>query len=107
MMGLGCTTTARGTTIRSLQRFVAEDPIGFAGGGVNFYTYADGDPVSLVDPLGLKVIYPPGIVPPNQAVQDILDRIDQLNGDSDVIVISGTRTPGLNDTVGGVPDSGS
>jgi RHS repeat-associated protein len=35
-----------------LQRFIAEDPIGFRG-GVNFYSYVSGNPVGLVDPLGL------------------------------------------------------
>jgi RHS repeat-associated protein len=36
-----------------LQRFVSEDPIGFLGGDANLYGYVFGDPVSLVDPLGL------------------------------------------------------
>lgn len=36
-----------------LARFISEDPIGFAA-GANFYAYVDGNPVSLVDPLGLE-----------------------------------------------------
>ena len=35
------------------QRFIAEDPIGFEGGDFNLYPYVFGDPVSIVDPLGL------------------------------------------------------
>ncbi len=35
-----------------LGRFISEDPIRFAGGN-NFYAYVYGDPVNLVDPLGL------------------------------------------------------
>jgi RHS repeat-associated protein len=35
-----------------LRRFLSEDPIGFAG-GENFYLYANGNPASLIDPLGL------------------------------------------------------
>lgn len=35
----------------ALKRFLNEDPIGFAGGD-NFYAYAEGDPVSNVDPSG-------------------------------------------------------
>lgn len=34
-----------------LKRFVSEDPIGLAG-GVNLYSYVDGDPVNLSDPSG-------------------------------------------------------
>ncbi|MEA3052853.1 MAG: hypothetical protein QOG72_1756 [Sphingomonadales bacterium] len=33
-------------------RFMQPDPIGY-GGGMNFYPYVGGDPVNLVDPLGL------------------------------------------------------
>ncbi len=37
----------------SLQRFISEDPLGFASGNTNLYAYAQGDPVNLVDPSGL------------------------------------------------------
>ena len=36
-----------------LTRFISEDPIGFEGGNVNLYVYADNSPVDLIDPLGL------------------------------------------------------
>ena len=39
----------------ALQRFIAENPIGFAGGRANLYTYAQNNPLSLTDPLGVDV----------------------------------------------------
>jgi RHS repeat-associated protein len=36
-----------------LQRFLSEDPIGFAGGAANLYEYARNAPTVYVDPLGL------------------------------------------------------
>jgi RHS repeat-associated protein len=36
-----------------LQRFVREDPIGFAGGDVNLYGYVANNPLTFVDPFGL------------------------------------------------------
>ncbi len=38
-----------------LCRFISADPSGF-GGGLNHYAYADGNPVSLIDPFGLGAI---------------------------------------------------
>jgi len=37
----------------TFQRFIAQDPIGFAGGDPNLYSYAGGDPVNLADDSGL------------------------------------------------------
>lgn len=36
-------------------RFLSEDPLGIAGGDVNFYVYVGNSPVNWTDPLGLKV----------------------------------------------------
>jgi RHS repeat-associated protein len=36
-----------------LQRYISEDPIGLAGGDVNFYVRVGNNPVNQIDPLGL------------------------------------------------------
>ncbi|PYN89883.1 MAG: hypothetical protein DMD89_34520 [Candidatus Rokuibacteriota bacterium] len=36
------------------QRFISEDPLGFAAGRLNLYPYANENPLSFTDPLGLE-----------------------------------------------------
>src|SRR4029077_18673260 len=36
-----------------LGRFISEDPLGFEGSGLNFYSYVSNDPINFVDPFGL------------------------------------------------------
>ncbi len=43
-----------------LQRFMSQDPIGFAGGDTNLYAYVANSPINLSDPLGLQV--PPALI---------------------------------------------
>jgi hypothetical protein len=38
---------------QQLQRFVSEDPLGYRGGGPNFYAYVQDNPVNRSDPFGL------------------------------------------------------
>ncbi len=40
-----------------LQRFISQDPIGFASGDFNWYRYVGSDPVNFVDPSGLSDLY--------------------------------------------------
>jgi RHS repeat-associated protein len=40
----------------SLQRFLSEDPMGFAGGDVNLFAYAGNDPINNTDPSGLQFV---------------------------------------------------
>ena len=37
----------------TLQRFISQDPLGFAGGDIDLYAYGSNNPVSLTDQLGL------------------------------------------------------
>ncbi len=43
----------------AIGRFLSEDPLGFAGGGANFYAYAGDSPIDFNDPLGLDKKKPP------------------------------------------------
>jgi RHS repeat-associated protein len=64
-------------------RYIAADPIGL-GGGMNLYVYVGADPVSSVDPWGLKVEL---CQRPAQIIWGIRDV--QLSGS--VIIVSFTR----------------
>src|SRR5436190_23591143 len=46
-----------------LQRFIAEDPLGFGGGDVNLYGYVANNPIGSRDPFGLRTIIIHGGVP--------------------------------------------
>jgi RHS repeat-associated protein len=52
-------------------KWTAKDPIGFDGGNTNLYGYVIGDPVNMVDPVGLKDLTL------NQ-IKDLLDLPDQI-----------------------------
>jgi hypothetical protein len=39
----------------TLQRFVSEDPLGFAGSGPNSYSYTSNSPTNFGDPSGLTI----------------------------------------------------
>ncbi len=43
-------------------RFISEDPIGFRG-GINLYSYVGNSPINFIDPFGLAIYPPPGVVP--------------------------------------------
>jgi RHS repeat-associated protein len=53
-----------------LGRWLARDPIGFAGGW-NHYAYAAGDPVGMVDPTGLWPDGPPSSLPGHSSSPDL------------------------------------
>ena len=67
----------------TFQRFIGQDPIGFAGGDPNLYRYVGGNPIGFVDGRGLQQASP--LVPIYRAVKD-----PELNQ----ILETGTFQPG-------------
>ncbi len=66
----------------SAERFVSEDPIGFAGGDVNLYAHVGSVPTVLIDPEGLVGL--PPAHPPNEVQSDPLKWLwDRLVGFAD------------------------
>jgi RHS repeat-associated protein len=49
-------------------RFLSEDPLGFAGGDIDFYAYVGNNPVRFVDPFGLQRANSPRLGPPGTDV---------------------------------------
>jgi RHS repeat-associated protein len=87
----------------SRQRFISEDPIGFAGSDPSLYVYARNNPLSYLDPLGLKVIwngYPVGS-------QDLKDKLEEFSNRlcRDISVTGGDRDQKRNTEVAGDPNS--
>ncbi|TKB87563.1 MAG: hypothetical protein E8D43_00895, partial [Nitrospira sp.] len=64
----------------SHQRFLAQDPLEFAGSEHGLYNYAFNSPLSFVDPLGLK---PPPVVPADADVCSNLRKVEGWKLDRD------------------------
>ena len=59
-----------------LARFIGEDPIGLAGGDVNFYVYVGNNPMNFIDPFGLRIEWG-NYVLQNPHVRANLERLNQ------------------------------
>jgi uncharacterized protein RhaS with RHS repeats len=76
-----------------LQRFISEDPIGFAGADVNLYAYVRNDPINLVDPFGLCGSFgfaqdnriPPVNLPPELSPIQFLKKTHAFSDAADVL----------------------
>jgi RHS repeat-associated protein len=62
----------------TLQRFISEDPRGFAGGDLNLYAYALNNPTTFTDPLGLAV-NAETLLDCLSRIQDARERMDQID----------------------------
>ncbi|MBK7893032.1 MAG: RHS repeat-associated core domain-containing protein [Bdellovibrionales bacterium] len=61
-------------------RWLSKDPILFAGGDANLYTYVANDPLNLVDPSG-RIAIPPQLIAGGIAgLIDLISQLNQLDG---------------------------
>ncbi|HVN90971.1 MAG TPA: RHS repeat-associated core domain-containing protein [Candidatus Binataceae bacterium] len=60
----------------SLQRFISQDPLGFAGGDVNAFTYAHNRPTFYSDPFG-EAVHPHGPSDPTDPTKLILEIVQE------------------------------
>ena len=67
----------------TLQRFISEDPIGFAGNDINLYAYVFSNPINFRDPLGLDA----------DILETILDCLDVVREYRDEMDTSGRKDP--------------
>ena len=70
----------------ALQRFISEDPLGFAGGDANLYAYVFNEPTDLRDPSGLE----PVTISTGAALA-IVCGVGAIAGDVVVLVVSGRK----------------
>jgi RHS repeat-associated protein len=88
-----------------LRRFVAKDPIDFAGGDTNLYAYVMNDPVNWIDPEGLRWWAGAGKVR-NKSSYPITVTGDKMGGGEASVVIPPGGTHNFNrDWTGAVCDS--
>jgi RHS repeat-associated protein len=96
----------------TLQRFIAQDPLGVAGGGPTLYGYAANDPIDFFDPLGLATtgngVIVGGAVGGAGATFDVQIVHDtQGNYGVAVTVCGGGITQPLGVSLGGIHSSGN
>jgi len=70
-----------------LQRFISEDPIGFAAGDSNLYAYVMNGPLNAIDPLGLEPITISAA-----AAAGIVCAAGAVAGDVVVLAVNGRKT---------------
>lgn len=64
----------------TLQRFISEDPIEFAG-GLNLYAYVENDPLGATDPTGLMPVDPAQCRRLLEKINNLIKKINQREGE--------------------------
>ena len=89
-------------------RFISEDPVGFAGGDINLYSYVGNNPLNFIDPFGFWRCFPsdPPVGKPSNPALDIVQGALDVAGLAPVVgILADLTNAGISTARGNYADA--